>query len=1427
MVDRSIAVRLSLQDNYSAGIRRAGQATDDFARKGEAAGRSAKRTQGGLAGLAGVMPGVSTGAMALGAGVAYAGKTVIDFEKAMSGVRANIDATPQQFAALTESVKRSGTQFGFSAAESAAATEDLAKAGLTAQQIMGGGLSGALTLAAAGSVSTGRAAEVAATAMTMFGKKASDVGHIADVLSNGANKSTASVDSLAMGMQQGGMMAAQMGMSLEDTVATLAAFDQAGLKGSDAGTSLKTMLTALANPSKAAAEMMSQLGINAFDASGKFVGMQSLADQLKGSLGGLSQEQRNAALSTIFGADASRAAAVAMGLSSDAAKTGGKSFSTWAAEMQKSGTAAENARTRTDNLAGDLRKLKSAADNALISLGQSGSGPLREFVQMATGAIGVVGGLVSTLGKVPGPVLAIAAAMAVGRLANNRWGESLNFGGRVSGATSNVRAFTGALGEMSRVQRVNAVAANGSTVALSGMAAQVATLGGAGSTLERMSTTFTTTAASASRLPRATGAAAAGMVGLRAGAVGLAGAMGGPLGIGIAAVGVGLSMLAARQQQAAQRAAEHRTQVDALAAALQADGGAMGNSTRATIADALAKDKAYESAKKLGVSVQELTLAAQGHKPAQDAVNAAIAKNGMEVNKVIDAQGRAVPQGMKMSDAAKTVKGAVEGQTGAMREAKGALETNRQAMSASAAEYDKQKASASGAKDSTISFAAAQEKAAKSAASMVEQLSKVKNAFLQLQGGQIGYEAAIDSATKSIAEHGRTLNIDTEAGRANKQALIEVANQSQQLMASMAENGASATSISAKYASMRAQLIQTAQAMGMSASEAKSFADQALLIPSSVKTTVTAETAAATAALSGLKKDAVTLSGKTVTIKAGALNAEQTKAVLAGVEGARKNANGSVSIPTTAPNANVVRKALEGVTSAAVTADGKVVTIPASTPNAAAVKKLLEGVSGAAVSADGKRVSIPVAAPNSPQTKALLNSVEGAALSADKKSVSVPTSALGAVAAKSQINGVIASANAANGKTATVTITTRRITEILTRDLGRMTNPFGGALTGRARGGSVFDDVPRHARGNAVIDGVKYGFMNGLVGGAVKGPGSGTSDQVLTASSRGLIRTANGEHILTAREVAQAGGHEAIYRLRAGIRSGAIRGFASGGGVDDWSPDMSGIMAFAQSLKVDPSALTDQRKRVKDQTTALTKATRDLKAARDRLARSSVKSRVAAENAVATAIERQAKASRDLAASRSKLSGMESRAGQSAGRQFIGGISASNWTNKRFLDDIERIKKRGFPLVARSLLEDGSDSAVKAAHDLAAGKISELRVTDAGLKFSDKQADRKAALLSELQGSSALTASARQQANAQLLAMRGANMSAYYSSGPRQVSTATLEAKFDALAAAVTDISKRPLAVTSTVELDRQVVGRSVAPVVMAEASRQDGYGRI
>ena len=96
-------------------------------------------------------------------------------------------------------------------------------------------------------------------------------------LAGGALASTASVDSLAMALAQGGGVANQFGAHLEDTVGTLAMFDQNALRGSDAGTSMKTMLLSLANPSKAAAAAMRNLGINAFTAQGEFVGLNRIS----------------------------------------------------------------------------------------------------------------------------------------------------------------------------------------------------------------------------------------------------------------------------------------------------------------------------------------------------------------------------------------------------------------------------------------------------------------------------------------------------------------------------------------------------------------------------------------------------------------------------------------------------------------------------------------------------------------------------------------------------------------------------------------------------------------------------------------------------------------------------------------------------------------------------------------------------------------------------------------------------------------------------------------------------------------------------------------------------------------------------------------------------------------------------------------------
>jgi TP901 family phage tail tape measure protein len=175
---------------------------------------------------------------------------------------------------------------------------------------MGGALPGALALAAAGQMDVADATSIAVTAMTQFQLKGSDIPHVADLLAAGADKALGSVGDLGMALKQGGLVAAQFGLSVDDTVGTLSAFANAGLIGSDAGTSFKTMLTQLAAPSTKAQALLDKYNITLNDSKGNFIGITGLAGQLQTKLGGLTQAQRNAALATIFGTDAVRAANV-------------------------------------------------------------------------------------------------------------------------------------------------------------------------------------------------------------------------------------------------------------------------------------------------------------------------------------------------------------------------------------------------------------------------------------------------------------------------------------------------------------------------------------------------------------------------------------------------------------------------------------------------------------------------------------------------------------------------------------------------------------------------------------------------------------------------------------------------------------------------------------------------------------------------------------------------------------------------------------------------------------------------------------------------------------------------------------------------------------------------------------------------------------
>lgn len=318
--------------------------------------------------------------VAMVAGFGFAVKAAADFDKAMSKVAAVSGATGVQLDALRKSAMEAGRDTKFSATQAANATAELTKAGIATADILGGALKGSLALAAAGEIEFADAATISAQAMNIFGLEGKDVTHVADVLAAGASKSAADVKGLAWSLKMGGQVAAQTGLSLESTVGVLSAFADNALIGSDAGTSLKTMLQHLANPSEKAAGMMRDLGLEVYDANGNFVGMEKLAENLQVSMGGLTQEVRDQAMAQIFGSDAVRGANIMF-------KIGAAGVREYTTAVNDAGEAERLAAKMTDNLAGDFEKLKGQLETALITSGSSANTVLREMVQAISAVI--------------------------------------------------------------------------------------------------------------------------------------------------------------------------------------------------------------------------------------------------------------------------------------------------------------------------------------------------------------------------------------------------------------------------------------------------------------------------------------------------------------------------------------------------------------------------------------------------------------------------------------------------------------------------------------------------------------------------------------------------------------------------------------------------------------------------------------------------------------------------------------------------------------------------------------------------------------------------------------------------------------------------------------------------------------------------------
>ncbi len=291
-------------------------------------------------------------------------KSAADFDSTMGQLRVAAGVPADQMQDLRDLAIKMGQDTVYSAGEAGQAMLDLAKGGMTTAEIKGGALESSMQLAAAGGLELAEAGTSVATAMNTFGLQASQAGRIADALAGAANASSADVSDLMQSLTQTGQAAAASGMSLQQTTGTLAAFADAGIKGSDAGTSLKTFLQRLTPTSKAAKDAMADLGLSFYDAQGNMRPITDIAQQLQSKMSGLTVEQRKAAMQTIFGSDATRAANILY-------DAGAKGLGKYIDATSESGNAQKMASARMEGLAGALESLKGSLETAALMIGEA------------------------------------------------------------------------------------------------------------------------------------------------------------------------------------------------------------------------------------------------------------------------------------------------------------------------------------------------------------------------------------------------------------------------------------------------------------------------------------------------------------------------------------------------------------------------------------------------------------------------------------------------------------------------------------------------------------------------------------------------------------------------------------------------------------------------------------------------------------------------------------------------------------------------------------------------------------------------------------------------------------------------------------------------------------------------------------------------
>ena len=317
----------------------------------------------GIAALTGAVTGMAGYALNVGS----------SFEEGMSGVAAISGATGEELQKLEDTAKELGAKTKFSASEAAEAMTNLAAAGFTTNEIIDA-TGGLMDLAAASGEDLATSTDIAASTLRGFGLNASDTAHVADVLAENANRTNAAVADTGEAMKYIAPVAKAMGISFEETSAAIGIMANSGIKGSQAGTTLRGALTRLVKPTDDMVSTMEDLGVEFFDAQGNMKPLKGIIKELEKGTKGLTSQQKNQALTTLFGQEALSGMLSLVDGGADQLEDLTQSY------IDCDGSAQSMADTMNDNLAGQLTILGSSLEGLGIAAYEKFEGPMKSAV---------------------------------------------------------------------------------------------------------------------------------------------------------------------------------------------------------------------------------------------------------------------------------------------------------------------------------------------------------------------------------------------------------------------------------------------------------------------------------------------------------------------------------------------------------------------------------------------------------------------------------------------------------------------------------------------------------------------------------------------------------------------------------------------------------------------------------------------------------------------------------------------------------------------------------------------------------------------------------------------------------------------------------------------------------------------------------------